>query len=140
VSAQPVVADIARLYPPFRSRVMGAVALANRESSGKFEEFAGWVVFETWRSRERQLELFRMKRTPLRTPKRHGKGLAADVVWRDRRGLPRWDGPDAMWQRLGHAARVFDLVWGGDWPSRDRVHIEAGEDLLRRFATEKWGP
>jgi len=127
------------LYPPFRALVEAALEQANRETRGKFVEFNHWGVFEGYRSLERQAWLYEegrsrpgSKKTNMRRPKRHGYGLAADVVWYDASGRPHWDGSDALWQIWGHAVRSQKAfgqkcVWGGDWKSlRDLPHMETG--------------
>lgn len=121
------------LHPVFRARVVAAVEQANRESAGKFDGFRRWVIFETYRSQERQDWLYAQGRTrpgPRVTWTRrsaHTSRKAADVVWRDEAGRLRWDGPAELWARLGHAARAQGLVWGGDWKGGkcDRPHVQA---------------
>lgn len=124
--------DLDRLRPDFRRRLLATIAQANRETAGKFADFAEWVLFEGWRSPARQQWLYAQGRTrpgPVvtwTTQSRHTTGKAADVVWKDTRGRYRWDGPPELWQRLGHAARANGLEWGGDWTANpDRPHVQA---------------
>lgn len=126
-----IVKSAFALYPPFADRVLKALDQANRETAGKFARFERWGLFETYRSPARQAALYAQGRTtpgPIVTHKRtggyHSDGLAADIVWFDADNRPHWDGPEALWARLGHAARSQGLVWGGDWKFRDKPHLQ----------------
>lgn len=85
------------------------------------------MIFETYRSKERQRALFQQGATKLREVGLHHYGLACDLV-RDVNGEPSWKGD---WEFLGHLARHYGLVWGGDWGRRgvkpsffDGVHVQ----------------
>jgi len=121
--------DLEFLYPAFGASVIRAVELANKyarkpDGTPKFNGFRGFGVFETYRSPARQLMLFTNKITPVRVSNYHSVGLAADIVWYDADRKPRWDGDAALWQLWGHCARSVGMVWGGDWKSRDLVHVQ----------------
>lgn len=84
-------------------------------------------IIETYRSRERQLDLFNQKKTKLRNVGVHHYGLAADVV-KIVNGKAFWGGD---WTFLGKLAEKHKLIWGGDWgfPNRkttfyDAVHLQ----------------
>jgi len=85
------------------------------------------MIFETYRSQERQQELFNAGATKLRTVGVHQFGLACDIV-RVVGGEPSWKGDFSF---LGQLARSSGLIWGGDWgePSIkhsfvDSVHVQ----------------
>ena len=84
-------------------------------------------IIETYRSKERQLELFNQKKTKLRNVGVHHYGLAADVV-KIVNGKAFWGG---NWTFLGKLAEKHKLIWGGNWgfPNRrttfyDAVHLQ----------------
>jgi hypothetical protein len=96
------------------------------------------LVFETLRTPERQAYLYGFGRlyddgrgivtqAPNADTSWHGYGLAVDVVCA-RRGH---DAPESFWFALGCAAREQGLVWGGDWPMRDKPHVQWGEPMRR---------
>jgi len=85
------------------------------------------MIFETYRSQERQQELFNAGATKLRTVGVHQFGLACDIV-RVIGGEPSWKGDFSF---LGQFAHSSGLIWGGDWgdPSMkhsfiDSVHVQ----------------
>ncbi len=132
------------LYPPFAALVTAVIAEADRECAGKFAEFVRWSPFETYRSAARQEWLYAQGRTrpgPIVTYKRgatglHPVGLACDLVWLDAHGSPHWDGPDALWQTLGHCVRAQGLAWGGDFPTlKDLPHIQPTPAQQRAWLT-----
>ena len=84
-------------------------------------------IIETYRSKERQLDLYNQKKTKLKNVGVHHYGLAADVV-KMIKGNPSWSGD---WTFLGKLAEKHKLIWGGDWgfPNRktsfyDAVHLQ----------------
>jgi peptidoglycan L-alanyl-D-glutamate endopeptidase CwlK len=114
--------DLRHLHPEFAARVERIIAEANRETAGKHAAFAHWLVFEGYRSVERQLYLYAQGRTRpgsivtnAQSPHFHGVGLAVDVVWMDTAGEPHWDGPEAMWAIVRHCAHLEGLITGMDW-------------------------
>lgn len=97
------------------------------------------MVFETYRSQERQLDLFQQGKSQLHTVGVHHYGLACDLV-RDVAGAPSWDGDFSFLRTI---ARRHQLIWGGDWgtpgqPHKlfDAVHVQrcsvARQDALFR--------
>jgi hypothetical protein len=85
------------------------------------------MIFETYRSQERQQELFNNGATKLRTVGVHQFGLACDIV-RVAGGEPSWKGDFSF---LGQLAHSSGLIWGGDWGDPtikhsfiDSVHVQ----------------
>ena len=85
------------------------------------------MIYETYRSQERQQELFNSGATKLRRAGVHHYGLACDLV-RSIGGEPSWKGDFTF---LGELARSCGLIWGGDWGAPyikhsfvDSVHVQ----------------
>jgi hypothetical protein len=85
------------------------------------------MIYETYRSRQRQEELFNNGATKLRQVGVHHYGLACDIV-RSIAGEPSWKGDFSF---LGQLAQSCGLIWGGDWgaphikhSSIDSVHVQ----------------
>lgn len=85
------------------------------------------MIYETYRSQDRQQALFNSGATKLRTVGVHHYGLACDIV-RVVGGEPCWKGDFTF---LGQLAQSSGLIWGGDWgaPSLkhsfiDSVHVQ----------------
>ena len=84
-------------------------------------------AFETYRSQERQQQLFDQHATQLRQVGVHHYGLACDLV-KVVGGQPSWKGDFSF---LGQLAREHALIWGGDWGTPnlrhtfvDTVHVQ----------------
>lgn len=90
------------------------------------------MVFETYRSQERQMELYNAHATQLATVGVHHYGLAADVV-RLVDGKPNWL---VDYRFLGMLARKHGLVWGGDWAQPGVKHSFVDADHLQRVAVD----
>ena len=85
------------------------------------------MLYESYRSRERQLALYNSGASKLRAVGVHHYGLACDVV-RAVGGEPCWKGDFTF---LGQLARRCGLIWGGDWGAPnirhsfvDSVHVQ----------------
>ncbi len=85
------------------------------------------MIYETYRSQERQQELFNNGATKLKTVGVHHYGLACDIV-RVAGGEPSWKGDFSF---LGQLAQSSGLIWGGDWGAPhikhsfvDSVHVQ----------------
>lgn len=76
------------------------------------------VAFETYRSQERQQDLFNQHATQLRKVGVHHYGLACDLV-KVVGGTPSWKGDFTF---LGRLAYQYKLIWGGDWGTPDQPH------------------
>jgi Domain of unknown function (DUF1906)/D-alanyl-D-alanine carboxypeptidase len=86
------------------------------------------IIFETFRSRERQSALFDQGVTQLKQVGVHHYGLACDLVKRVS-GEPSWKGDYSF---LGHLARQHGLVWGGDWGQPQVSHSFQDNDHVQR--------
>lgn len=69
------------------------------------------ILFETYRSVQRQASLFAQGATRLKTVGTHHYGIAADLV-KNINGQPSWEGDFTF---LGKLASKYGLIWGGDW-------------------------
>ena len=85
------------------------------------------MAFETYRSQERQEQLFNQHATQLRQVGVHHYGLACDLV-KVVGVAPSWKGDFTF---LGRLAHQHMLIWGGDWgtpnlphKSFDAVHVQ----------------
>lgn len=85
------------------------------------------MVFESYRSKERQRLLFDQGASKLQNVGVHHYGLAADLV-KDVGGQPSWKGDFSI---IGELARAHKLIWGGDWGTPhlphnfiDSVHVQ----------------
>ena len=114
------VADPALLEPVTRQLVQRIVATA--ENMG-----IALMIYETYRSQQRQQELFNSGATKLRAVGVHHYGLACDIV-RSVGGEPSWKGDFSF---LGQLAQSCGLIWGGDWGAPhirhsfiDSVHVQ----------------
>ena len=114
-----VCRDMEILYPPMRTAVELMVGQAEKQGLRV-------AVFETFRSAERQTQLYAQGHTLLKTNGMHHFGVAADIVFLDGDGHFTWpDKNDPRWQTLGHCGRLFGLFWGGDWKGfRDCPHFQ----------------
>jgi hypothetical protein len=112
--------DSAMLEPVTRQLVEGVLSAARQMGIQV-------MLYETYRSRERQQELFNQGATRLRTVGVHHYGLACDIV-RVVSGEPSWKGDFSF---LGQLALSGGLIWGGDWGAPqikhsfvDSVHVQ----------------
>ena len=109
-STQPI-SDPALLEPNTRAAVQAIIAdAATNEMT--------LMIFETYRSQERQALLFSQGVTQLKTVGVHHYGLACDLV-KSVNGEPNWKGDFSL---IGHLAQAHGLVWGGDWGRPDLPH------------------
>jgi hypothetical protein len=102
-STEPI-SDLALLEPVTRGKVQQIIANAAVQG-------VKLMVYETYRSQERQQLLFQQKATQLQTVGVHHYGLACDLV-KDIDGHPSWKGDFKFIQKL---AKNNGLIWGGDW-------------------------
>ncbi len=114
------VSDASLLEPATRQLVAGIISAAH----GMGIEL---MIYETYRSQERQQELFNQGATKLRTVGVHHYGLACDIV-RMVNGEPSWKGDFSF---LGQLAQSSGMIWGGDWGAPhlkhsfvDNVHVQ----------------
>jgi hypothetical protein len=114
------VADSSLLEPMTRRLVEGLVASAQQMGIEV-------MIYETYRSQNRQQELFENGASKLRAVGVHHYGLACDIV-RVVSGEPSWKGDFSF---LGQLSRSSGLIWGGDWGDPgikhsfiDSVHVQ----------------
>jgi D-alanyl-D-alanine carboxypeptidase len=93
------------------------------------------MVFETYRSAERQMLLYDRGATHLRNVGVHHYGLACDLV-KDINGHPSWKGDFSL---LGHLARQYGLIWGGDWGRPGMSHSFVDEYHVQRCTVARQG-
>jgi hypothetical protein len=102
------------LEPTFRHKIEAILSDAKQHG-------VDLMVYETYRSQERQQILFEQHATTLRKVGVHHYGLACDIVYRVH-GEPSWKG---SFNFLGHLAHAHNLVWGGDWKTFvDADHVQ----------------
>ena len=114
------VADASLLEPTTRQLVESLVSAAHQIG-------IEIMIYETYRSQNRQQELFNQGATKLRAVGVHHYGLACDIV-RVVSGEPSWKGDFSF---MGHLAQSCGLIWGGDWGAPnikhsfiDSVHVQ----------------
>jgi D-alanyl-D-alanine carboxypeptidase len=86
------------------------------------------MIFETYRSEDRQLALFNQGATKLKTVGVHHYGLACDLV-KNINGEPSWKGDFGFLGKLAHAN---GMIWGGDWGDPGGVHTFLDPDHVQR--------
>ena len=114
------VADSSLLEPMTRRLAEGLIASAHQMGIEV-------MIYETYRSQNRQQALFENGASKLRTVGVHHYGLACDIV-RVVGGEPSWKGDFSF---LGQLAHSSGLIWGGDWGDPtikhsfiDSVHVQ----------------
>ena len=115
------IADVNLLEPVTRKLVQIVIDVAKTQG---FQ----LMVFETYRSQDRQTELFNQKASTLKTVGVHHYGLACDLV-KNVGGEPSWKGD---FDFLGKLAHAHGLIWGGDWGSPGTPHTFIDSDHLQR--------
>ena len=105
------VSDTELLEPVTKQRVDAIIADAKAHG-------INLMVFETYRSQERQQVLFEQGVTKLRQVGVHHYGLACDIV-KSVNGEPSWKGDFSL---LGQLAKEHGLIWGGDWGAPNSPH------------------
>ncbi len=103
--------DLALLEPITRSLVQQMIAAAKQMGIEV-------MVYEAYRSQQRQQALFDQGASKLPRVGVHHFGLACDIV-RTVGGEPCWKGDFTF---LGQLARSSALIWGGDWGNPEIKH------------------
>lgn len=116
------VADLQLLEPVTRDAVQRILAAASAQN-------IKLLVFETYRSQERQTELFNQGASKLQKVGVHHFGLACDLV-KDINGEPSWKGDFSFLKDL---AEANGLIWGGDWGNDTVVHSFVDSDHVQRI-------
>jgi len=93
------------------------------------------MIYETYRSQQRQQALFNNGATKLRTVGVHHYGLACDIV-RVIGGEPSWKGDFSF---LGQLAHSSGLIWGGDWGVPDIKHSFIDSVHVQRCTVARQG-
>jgi D-alanyl-D-alanine carboxypeptidase len=93
------------------------------------------MIYETYRSQDRQQELFNQGATKLRVVGVHHYGLACDIV-RVVGGEPSWKGDFSF---LGQLAQSSGLIWGGDWGAPDIKHSFVDSVHVQRCTVARQG-
>lgn len=94
------------------------------------------IVFESFRSKERQLNMFNQGVSHLKNVGVHYYGLAADLVPLID-GEPNWDKWD--FRHLGILARKHGLIWGGDWGTSWDEHTFHDTDHVQFCSVARQG-
>lgn len=109
-----------RLIPPFREKVESFLKLV-RDSGLKI------IITETWRSPERQQDLYAQGRTKTGQIvtwtlfSKHMIGEAIDVAFLIPFDKITYNGD---WEKLGALGELSGLRWGGRWKPSDKPHFE----------------
>lgn len=91
------------------------------------------MIFETFRSAQRQGVLFAAKKTELRTVGVHHYGLACDLV-KCVDGQPSWEG---SFEFLAELVEKVGLISGIDWGQPDKKHTFVDSDHVQRIAVKR---
>jgi peptidoglycan L-alanyl-D-glutamate endopeptidase CwlK len=119
--------DPAHLFPEFRKR------LAAAQKAAKALTGRDWVLVEGYRSQARQDFLYAQGRTRpgpivtwMKSPKWHGKGLAADLAPLQN-GKAWYDAPRELWKLMQDCAREHGLI-NPAWANGDLGHLQMAAD------------
>ncbi|MBI4087077.1 M15 family metallopeptidase [Candidatus Kaiserbacteria bacterium] len=105
------------LYPPFALAILTLFVRARSEGLPV-------TIYETYRSQERQLQLFNQGATKLKKNGMHHFGIAADIVFLTQSGNPSWAETN-NWARIGAIGGALGLEWGGLWSGFvDKPHFQ----------------
>jgi hypothetical protein len=122
------VGDASLLEPATRQLVEGIVSAAAHMG-------IEIMIYETYRSQDRQQQLFDQGATRLRTVGVHHYGLACDIV-RVVGGEPCWKGDFSF---LGQLAHSSGLIWGGDWGAPNLKHNFVDSVHVQRCTVSRQG-
>jgi hypothetical protein len=122
------IGDPSLLEPMTRQLVEGLVASAHQMGIEV-------MIYETYRSQDRQQSLFNNGATKLRTVGVHHYGLACDIV-RVVGGEPSWKGDFSF---LGQLAHSSGLIWGGDWGDANLKHSFVDSVHVQRCTVARQG-
>jgi len=122
------IADASLLEPMTRRLVEGLVASAHQMGIEV-------MIYETYRSQNRQQALFENGASKLRTVGVHHYGLACDIVRRVG-NEPSWKGDFSF---MGQLARSCGLIWGGDWGDPDIKHSFIDSVHVQRCTVARQG-
>lgn len=126
--------SVARISDPSLLEPM-TLQLVDRLMASAQQMGINLMIYETYRSRERQLDLFNNGATRLRTVGVHHYGLACDIV-RVVGGEPSWKGDFSF---MGQLAQSCGLIWGGDWGAPHIKHSLVDSVHVQRCTVERQG-
>lgn len=106
-----ICSQFALLAPLMKQKIQAILADAHAEGHNM-------MLYESYRSTERQEMLFQQGKTKLQHIGVHHYGLAADIVYVVN-GQPSWSGDFSV---LGRLAVAHGLIWGGDWGAPNEHH------------------
>src|SRR5215471_6996632 len=115
------ISDPDLLEPITRELVEGIISDAQDQG---FE----LMIFETYRSQQRQEQLFLQGATQLRKVGVHHFGLACDIV-KSINGEPSWKGDFSI---VGQLAQSAGLIWGGNWGNPNIHHSFIDQPHVQR--------
>lgn len=121
-----IVKDLGLLEPVTRAAVTGIVSDASSQG-------IVLVVFETYRSQDRQTQLFNQRASQLKQVGVHHYGLACDLVV-SVSGKLTWN---VDYTFLGPLAKAHGLIWGGDWGVPGVKHSFVDSDHVQRCTVAK---
>jgi len=112
------------LHPEFSKRIETLLKQARKQGLSVF-------IFDGFRSIERQNKLFNSGKNVTNARggnSLHNYGLAADIVFYDKKGNPSW-AEYHDWKALGALGKKLDLIWGSDFKRiSDQSHFEYHPD------------
>lgn len=113
------------LHPHLASRIEKLLQQAHEEGLNVF-------LFEGYRSFQKQNKLYNSGRGVTRARagnSYHNYGLAADIIFYDKKGHPSWSSHHD-WMRIGEIGKSLGLKWGGDFKKiKDFTHFEYHPDM-----------
>jgi hypothetical protein len=115
------IRDLALLEPDTRDAVEAII-------KGAAAHGITLMVTETYRSQERQHQLFAQKLSQLQNVGVHHYGLAVDFC-KIVNGKASWDGD---WSFLAPLCASNGMIWGGDWGEPDQPHSFRDYDHVQR--------
>ena len=78
---------------------------------------------ETYRTQERQLELYKVGKTPAKVATYHNWRLAFDIaMFKNGRKQVSWD--FKLYEKVAPIAEKMGFTWGGRWKVRDGCHFQ----------------
>ena len=125
--------SLSHLFPEFGNKIALILIELCEWCDVHLPGYQAWVA-ETFRSTERQVQLYAQGRTALgqvvtqkngtTNKSNHQTALACDIAFHNHKG-PTWDVPQAAWDYLQHLAHKYGLTSGSDWETfKDRPHVE----------------
>lgn len=111
VESTDTINDTSLLEPETRKRVQ--MIIDDAKAHG-----VDYIIYETYRSENRQKMLFDQGSTLLKNVGVHHYGLACDIV-KQVNGKPSWKGDFSL---LGQLAKEYGLIWGGNWGTPEIPH------------------